>query len=250
VYEKFEINKLHPCDIIIATNLVGTGTHLDTSDKLEENGGLHVITTYLPTNIRIEKQAFGRTARKGNKGTGEYIILSQYGVSIEILKQLRNIQEKERLDSFLINDLPKIKTEEDLLQGFDDDDDKLSCIGFTKLYQKIENALSNDSKIRYNGSEYKQFQLYSLKNRWAFWLDSMTEYISRINVIEVNNFKKLIIEPVELIKLGKCYRNNENWSKALLCYEEACNDKFYSFANYYTSSCHQKINYVNEEPEQ
>ncbi|CAF1677482.1 unnamed protein product, partial [Didymodactylos carnosus] len=97
--------------------------HIDTSNKLEENGGLHVIITYLPTNIRIEIQAFGRTARKDNKGTGEYIILSQYGLSIETLKQLRNSQEKERLDSFLINDLPKIKIEEDLLQGFDDDDD-------------------------------------------------------------------------------------------------------------------------------
>ncbi|CAF1343849.1 unnamed protein product, partial [Didymodactylos carnosus] len=59
-YEKFEINKLHPGDIIIATNLAGRGTHLDTSDKLEENGGLHVVTTYLPTNIRSEMQAFGR----------------------------------------------------------------------------------------------------------------------------------------------------------------------------------------------
>ena len=267
-YEKFEINKLHPGDIIIATNLAGRGTDLDTSDKLEENGGLHVITTYLPTNIRIEMQAFGRTARKGNKGTGEYVIFRRYGLSIEQLKQFRNMQEKERLESFLINDLPKILIEEDLLQGFLDDESKLSCIGFTKLYQDVEKKLSSDLSILFHGHEYVQYQLYSLKNRWAFWLDSMTEYINMINIVgkqtiiekfnefqssierdlEANNFKKLIIEPAELIKLGKYYRDKENWSKALLCYEEASKDKFYLFSNYYTSSCRQNIDYSNGIP--
>ncbi|CAF1449711.1 unnamed protein product [Rotaria sordida] len=265
-YENFEIDQLNPGDIIIATNLAGRGTDLNTSNKLEENGGLHVITTYLPTNIRIEMQAFGRTARKGNKGTGEYIILNPYGLSIENLKQLRNTLEKERLNLFLINDLPKIKIEEDLLQGFDDNE--LSCIGFTKLYQNIENKLLNDNEIIYYGNKYIQFQLYSLKNRWAFWLDSMTEHINMINTIgkkkiiekfnefklniekdiEADNFKKLIIEPAELIKLGKYYRDSENWSNALLCYKEASNDKFYSFINYYTSSCYQNINYVKGIP--
>ncbi|UJR21058.1 hypothetical protein I4U23_024158 [Adineta vaga] len=264
-YEDFHIDQMNPGDIIIATNLAGRGTDLETSDKLEANGGLHVITTYLPTNIRIEMQAFGRTARKGNKGTGEYIIISQYGLTIETLKQLRNQQEKERLEAFLINDLPKIQIEEDLLQGFtdDNDDDQLSCLGFTKLYQKIENKLSNDNSIRYHGYLYKQFQMNSLKNRWAFWLDSMTESINMINVIgkkkiiekfnefqltiendiEANDFQKLIIEPSELIKLGKYYRDSENWSKALICYQEAGLDRFYASTNYYTSSCRQNINY-------
>ncbi|CAF1039292.1 unnamed protein product [Adineta steineri] len=263
-YEDFQIGQLNPGDIIIATNLAGRGTDLETLKKLEENGGLHVITTYLPTNIRIEMQAFGRTARKGNKGTGEYIIISQYGLSIETLKQLRNYQEKERLDSFLINDLPKIQIEEDLLQGFTDDD-QLSCIGFTKLYQNIEKKLSNDSSIQRYGYQYKQFQLNSLKNRWAFWLDSMTEHINMINVIgkkkiiekfnefqlniekdmEAGHFRKLIIEPSEFIKLGKYYRDQENWSNAILCYEEASQDRFYSFSNYYTSSCIQNKNYAD-----
>ncbi|CAF1146824.1 unnamed protein product [Adineta steineri] len=263
-YEDFKIDQLNPGDIIIATNLAGRGTDLETSDKLEENGGLHVITTYLPSNIRIEMQAFGRTARKGNKGTGEYIIISQYGLSIETLKQLRNCQEKERLDSFLINDLPKIQIEEDLLQGFTDDN-QLSCIGFTKLYQNIEKKLSSDRSVQYHGYQYKQFQLNSLKNRWAFWLDSMTESINMINVIgkktiiekfnefqsaiekdvEANTFEKLIIEPCELIKLGKYYRDCGNWWKALICYQQAGLDRFYASANYYTSSCRQNINYVN-----
>ncbi|CAF1099219.1 unnamed protein product [Adineta steineri] len=264
-YEDFKIDQLTPGDIIIATNLAGRGTDLETSDKLEENGGLHVIATYLPTNIRIEMQAFGRTARKGNKGTGEYIIISQYGLSIETLKQLRNFQEKERLDSFLINDLPKIQTEEDLLQGFTDDD-QLSCIGFTKLYQNIEKKLLSDANIQRYGYQYKQFQLNSLKNRWAFWLDSMTEHINMINIIgkkkivekfnefqlniekdiEADPFRKLIIEPSEFIKLGKYYRDQENWSNAILCYKEASQDRFYSFSNYYTSSCIQNKNYADD----
>jgi preprotein translocase subunit SecA len=70
-YEKFNIDEMSPGDIIIATNLAGRGTDLDTSHILEENGGLHVITAYLPSNVRIEMQAFGRTARNGHKGNGQ-----------------------------------------------------------------------------------------------------------------------------------------------------------------------------------
>lgn len=62
--------------------------------------------------------------------------------------------------------------------------------------------------------------------------------------IKANNFKKLIIEPSELIKLGKYYRDIEDWSKALLCYQEARKDQFYSYSNYYAATCEQNINFT------
>ena len=55
--------------IIISTNLAGRGTDIDISDEIAEKGGLHVILTFMPKNIRVQQQAFGRAARKGQRGT-------------------------------------------------------------------------------------------------------------------------------------------------------------------------------------
>ena len=258
-YEKFDIDKLRPGDVIIATNLAGRGTDLPTSEKLEENGGLHVIITYLPNNLRIEMQGFGRTARKGNNGTGEYVIMNKYGLSIEKLKQMRDNNETERLQRFLSHDLPKIKMEEDLLKGFDDGEN--SCIGFATLFANVQTELKRQG----HENEYISIQLYSLKNRWAYWLDSMSELINMINAVgkrkiveKFNEFKthvesdmlssrnglmKFIKEPSEMIKLGRFYRTKDNWSNAIICFEEASKDPFYSYAKYYTSACLQNKNY-------
>ena len=50
-----------------ATVEPGRGPHGRVVD-LEEVGGLHVIVALLPSNLRVELQAVGRTARMGNKG--------------------------------------------------------------------------------------------------------------------------------------------------------------------------------------
>ena len=70
--------------IIIATNLAGRGTDIEISDRINQNGGTHVILTFLPRNLRIQYQAYGRVARKGQKGTSQLIannedLLAHYG---------------------------------------------------------------------------------------------------------------------------------------------------------------------------
>lgn len=59
--------------IIIATYLAGRGTDIKISEKISDRGGLHVILTILPQNKRVERQAFGRAARIGHKGSCQLI---------------------------------------------------------------------------------------------------------------------------------------------------------------------------------
>ena len=68
-----EIEKISAGEIIVATNLAGRGTDIKTHN-IDERGGMHVILTFMPSNQRVEDQAFGRTARQGKCGTGQKIL--------------------------------------------------------------------------------------------------------------------------------------------------------------------------------
>lgn len=103
---------LCPGSIVIATNLAGRGTNIKLSKEVVANGGLHVIISFLPSNLRVEEQAAGRAARAGDPGTCQLIIngntsMNELGngisalssLSIESIKKERNETEKRRVDN-------------------------------------------------------------------------------------------------------------------------------------------------------
>ncbi|KAK9978940.1 hypothetical protein ABG768_020676 [Culter alburnus] len=76
-------------DVIIATNLAGRGTDLKVCESVNEAGGLFVVQTFLPLNVRVEQQAFGRTARQGSPGSAQHIICtSHFSDSVKIVMDL------------------------------------------------------------------------------------------------------------------------------------------------------------------
>ena len=92
-------NEISIGNIILATNLAARGTDIKISSQLEKNGGLHVILTFFPCSERVERQALGRAGRKGEKGSGGKLIVS----NINDIEILRNEREK-KLYNQLMND--------------------------------------------------------------------------------------------------------------------------------------------------
>ena len=90
---------IEPKTVILSTNLSGRGTDIRISPKLNENGGLHVILTYEPFNLRIERQAFGRAGRKGQNGSAGKIIVSCM-TQEEAINEMNKREEEE--SNFLI----------------------------------------------------------------------------------------------------------------------------------------------------
>lgn len=236
------ITRLEAGDIVIATNIAGRGTDLDVSEQIIENGGLHVILSYVPKNARIERQAFGRTARAGNPGTATYIVRhlitgSDEEISIAQLKEERDATESSRLSNMQTEQFPKIRLEDKLF------------IKFNNLQTTAGSHLSK----RFKSAEELKLQMGSLKNLWAIWLNQMDEKIgkvyetgdaeilnayssfeSRINS-KMESFYGLIEEPGELNKLGRFYLEEGQYQKALDCFDYviANHPQFAGIAYYY-----------------
>ncbi len=70
IEERFRKKSPAVGDINIVSNKGRRGTDIHVDEQGNQKGGMHVIWTDLPENVQV---AFGRTARNGASGTGEYI---------------------------------------------------------------------------------------------------------------------------------------------------------------------------------
>ncbi|KAG5679169.1 hypothetical protein PVAND_008759 [Polypedilum vanderplanki] len=182
-------------EVIIATNIAGRGADFKTTDALESNGGLHVCVTFLPTNQRVQDQAFGRTSRQGKKGTVQIIAkasdIKMFGGRIEDfievdtfydVQDFRDETEKARLDKISEKELPKINFMDEIFQKF----------------------MSYHNDLR-GADTYSKPYLKDLKEHWAFWLKKQ-DYKNVENLtteLEFEKFKAVVKSNLD----NKIYRN-------------------------------------------
>lgn len=213
--QELEIQRINAGEVIIATNLAGRGTDIKT-DTIEQNGGMHVILTFMPPNQRVEEQAFGRTARQGKCGTGQMIVnrgdLIKYGNALpQEVKQLRDSFEAEKLDIFKGKELELITIKDDLFKKFCSLLDQIRN-DIRLQEQNAESAKSIKDKISETAitailtvlgyanssgpSVYETDTLAAIEERWANFLRDIES--KEINIAYAQTkydvFKKEILE--------------------------------------------------------
>jgi hypothetical protein len=90
-------------EVIVATTCAGRGIDPKISNHIIRHGGLHVIEATFPLSSRIKDQNFFRSARKGEPGSGQYVLntenlpIKSCGANITCLEEERDRQEEQRL---------------------------------------------------------------------------------------------------------------------------------------------------------
>ena len=123
---------------------------------------MHVIITQLSKNIRVQNQAFGRTARKGKKGTGIIIFYNRYFNSYEEIKNDRNKREVEKLNR------------------------NLKYVNLILLRDKLFENFSNF--IKKSQIDYKSYLYKDITERWGYFL------IEKVSIYNEDNFDANKIE--------------------------------------------------------
>lgn len=199
-YEKLDViheqQKLLPGFVIIATNLAGRGTDIKLSEELIKNGGLHLILSYLPDNDRIEQQAMGRTARKGDPGSGQLIILSkEFGqeISNNNYKMLKLRSERRLKEAEHISGVRKFY--EDQIQ-FEE-----QCF---KMFRNVWEAnVSRLNGFILVGEQQKDILKRGVLDKWAFWLDNHIGHGRKVDKELVTNQCKQFLHNIETLSIDK-----------------------------------------------
>ena len=188
---KFLNTSIQPRTVIFSTNLAGRGTDIKINKNLESNGGLHVIITFMPRNKRIECQAFGRAARKGERGSGQ--IIMQTKDSYEDLLKLQENEEEDEFNYLIYLYTPKII----LFHNFFD----IFCQKLKKLKsRKVSEYVINDIREQWSlfvfnnkkddveraKTKIKYSQQFQLEKRHLE--DNFHEFISKAFPLDYNDY--------------------------------------------------------------
>lgn len=152
-------------EVIVATLLAGRGIdwHFPKNQDalIEEAGGLHILVTSLPPNLRVEQQIFGRTARRGNRGTAQIIVNRE---------DVRDVVSKE--DVNYLNDMKNLKIWRDDVEAKRVNNIRVKCIRLALLKDDLYTRFR--SFIRSQPTdELSKCRTDSIEEQWTFWLQGV-----------------------------------------------------------------------------
>ncbi|XP_062235882.1 uncharacterized protein LOC133932971 [Platichthys flesus] len=241
--------KLDPGDVIVATNLAGRGTDIKVSNKVNKNGGLFVVLSFLSENTRVELQAFGRTARKGKPGSAQIIMTTDHVQeslktvsTLEEAKETRNRLAAERTND-MTADVTEMKLREDLFAEY--------CKTLQVIYRNTK------------GDE-RRVVVAIMNEFWGIWLQTKSEEIDNLKRNELEKRLKADLSLAQsqsqsqtspcssiyhYIKFGNLALGEKKWDDSMKLFEKAMGQDecwaaiaFYNHA--YCSIKQQKEDYL------
>ncbi|CAF0757525.1 unnamed protein product [Didymodactylos carnosus] len=164
------------------TNLAGRGTDIKT-DQTEKNGDLYVILTFMPSNKRVEEQAFGRTAQQGKRGTSQRILNVTNLIHYEEFDMQKITELRDRIEAKMLSDFEKYELKV-IREGSD---------LVLEIKNKVKNVFTNVTP-----SVYESNVLLSIEEQWAMFLRKIDDQKSCIDTekvhIEYAEFREKIIK--------------------------------------------------------
>ena len=236
--KEFLKNKIDSGTVILSTNLSGRGTDIQLTDNVLNNGGLHVILTFIPKSERIEKQAFGRAARKGEKGSAQYFIESNE--KFEDLLKKRDEKEENEYKYLTLVYQKKVFLFE---KFFDKISEKIKIIrGKEMKNKKMKNSIIKDIKERWalflvkndlsniekyykdeDSLKFSEAEFNEIKNNFQIFINKIDEDIQNLDNYLFTN-KLYSVEFNDINYINEMLKENKNEDKGYLEKEKSINE--------------------------